>query len=447
MLSDRYGNAVSTKSQAALDRFNDALELVRLYRGDPIAALDAAIAEDGAFVNAWAVRAGVLAQQTDKLYADEVERSLRAGAAAAEHANERERGLLAAALDFHEGRYHDGVVRYARIAHEHPRDVFAVQSAHVGCFFVGRQQDLRDGPLQALRAFKRGEDGYGVLLGMAAFGFEECGDYTRAEAYGREAVEIDGRDGWAVHAVAHVHEMRGDVDRGIPWLRDSAGVWAPESAFAYHNWWHLALLHLDRGEIAEVLRLYDEKVRPAPSDVMLEWVDAAALLWRLRLEGVDVATRFAPLAESMARAAEDGVYAFNDLHCVMAFIGAGREGDVARTLEAMRKTARIGDGDNAEMTRAVGLPLAEAFVAFEAGRFGECVEKIAAVRGIAQRFGGSHAQRDILTLTALHAAIRGGMEATAEALAAERLTHKPTSPWAASFAAKVAAMRGTRVAA
>ena len=51
------------------------------------------------------------------------------------------------------------------------------------------------------------------------------------------------------------------------------------------------------------------------------------------------------------------------------------------------------------MTRAVGLPLAEAFVAFDAGRYAETVEKIGAVRGIAQRFGGSHAQRDILTLT------------------------------------------------
>ena len=57
------------------------------------------------------------------------------------------------------------------------------------------------------------------------------------------------------------------------------------------------------------------------------------------------------------------------------------------------------------MTRAVGLPLAEAFVAFDAGRYAETVEKIGAVRGIAQRFGGSHAQRDILTLTVLHAAL------------------------------------------
>jgi hypothetical protein len=118
---------------------------------------------------------------------------------------------------------------------------------------------------------------------------------------------------------------------------------------------------------------------------------------------------------------------------MMAFLGAGRSADAERTLKAMRRTAADG-GDNAYMTRAVGLPLAEGFAAFEAGRYGECVEKISATRGIAQRFGGSHAQRDILTLTALHAALRGGMAQAAEAFAAERLAHKPHSPWAGRLA-------------
>ncbi|MGH6949734.1 MAG: tetratricopeptide repeat protein, partial [Vitreimonas sp.] len=52
----------------------------------------------------------------------------------------------------------------------------------------------------------------------------------------------------------------------------------------------------------------------------------------------------------------------------------------------------------------------------------------------AHRFGGSHAQRDILSLTALHAALRGGLAPAAEAFAAERLMHKPQSPWAGRLA-------------
>ncbi|HYD87068.1 MAG TPA: tetratricopeptide repeat protein [Vitreimonas sp.] len=431
-LKDRYGNPASTQSQAAMQKYDEALDLIRLYRGDPVAALDAALAEDPDFGGAWAARAGLLVTATDKAYAEETERSLRAGAAA--NLNERERMHLQAAQDWAEGRYIDGTMRYGRIAQDNPRDVLALQYAHVGCFFVGMQSELRDWPLQALRAFKRGEEGCSYIQGMAAFGLEECGDFARADIYGRQAVEADPRDGWAVHAVAHVNEMRGDLDTGIPWLANNAQHWAPESGFAYHNWWHLGLLYLDKGDTGEVLKLYDEKVRPDPTaQVMLEWIDASAMLWRLHLEGVDVGDRFEKLAACWQRAGEDAFYAFNDLHAVMAFLGAGRATDAERTLKAMRKAAADG-GDNGYMTRKVGLPLAEAFVAFEAGRYGEALEKIAATRGLAQRFGGSHAQRDILSLTAMHAALRGGFAAAAEAIAAERLAHKPQSPWAGRLA-------------
>lgn len=434
MLKDRYGNSASTQSRSAMAKYDEALDLTRLYRGDPIAAIDAALADDPEFGGAWALRAGLLVTATDKAYAEETEKCLRAGAAA--NLDDRERAHLEAARDWAQGRYHQGTARYARIAQDNPRDVAAVQFAHVGCFFLGMQHELRDVPLQALRAFRSGEDGYSYIQGMAAFGFEECGDYARADIYGRQAVDADPRDGWAVHAVAHVNEMRGDLEAGIPWLADNAQHWAPESGFAYHNWWHLALLYLDRGDIAEVLKSYDEKVRPDPNaQVMFEWIDAAALLWRLHLEGVDVDDRFEKLADAMQRAADDGIYAFNDLHAIMAFLGAGRVAEVERTLKAMRRAAADG-GDNGYMTRAIGLPLAEAFVAYEAGRYGECVEKISATRGVAQRFGGSHAQRDILTLTALHAAIRGGLAQAAEAFAAERLAHKPHSPWAGRLARK-----------
>jgi tetratricopeptide (TPR) repeat protein len=394
---------------------------------------------------AWAMRAGILVQQTDKAYAAEVERSIRA--AAKGRLDARERAHLAAALDWAEGRFHDGTVRWARIAQEHPRDLFAVQAAHLGCFFLGYANELRDWPVQALRAFKRSDDGYHALLGMAAFGYEECGDYARAEHFGREAVEIEPRDAWAVHAVAHVYEMRGDIETGIPWLRDTAQNWAPDNGFAYHNWWHLGLLHLDGGEIDKSLRLYDEKVRPDPSaQLLVQMIDASAMLWRLHLEGADVGDRFAKLADCWARTAEDELYAFNDLHAIMAFLGAGRDSDAERTLAAMRRAAK-GAGDNAYMTREVGLPLAEGFVAFERGRYEEAVEKIAARRAIAQRFGGSHAQRDILSLTVLHAALRGGMKATAEACAAERVAHKPESPWARRLALRAVELGKQHVAA
>jgi tetratricopeptide (TPR) repeat protein len=432
MLKDRYGNPLSTHSRAAVDKYNAALEMIRLYRGDPIAALDSAIADDPNFAMAWAARAGLLVQTTDKAYNDEADRSLQAGRASG--GNDRERAHLTAAQAWRNGFMDEGATRFARIAQDNPTDVLAVQTAHIGCFFLGRQHELRDWPLQALRAFKRGDDGYAALKGMTAFGLEECGDYARAEEFGTEAVELEPRDAWAVHAVAHVHEMRGDVERGMPWLRDSAHDWAPENGFAYHNWWHLALLHLDRGDTNSAIAMYDSKVNPGNEAAMiLQWIDASALLWRLHLEGADTGDRFQKLAASWERTIDDGHYAFNDLHAIMAFLGAGRRKDAERVLVSMRRAALGGD-DNAYVSRAVGIPLGEAFLAFDMERYGEAVEKIAAVRGIAQRFGGSHAQRDILSLTAVHAALRGGLKQTAEAFANERVVHKPESPWAHKLA-------------
>ena len=62
-----------------------------------------------------------------------------------------------------------------------------------------------------------------------------------------------------------------------------------------------------------------------------------------------------------------------------------------------------------------------ALQAFGDGDYRRCVELLRPIRSIAQRFGGSHAQRDLLDLTLLEAALRGGELALGRALAAERL--------------------------
>jgi hypothetical protein len=55
------------------------------------------------------------------------------------------------------------------------------------------------------------------------------------------------------------------------------------------------------------------------------------------------------------------------------------------------------------------------------------------VRHIAHRFGGSHAQRDVLDLTLIEAALRANRYTLAAALASERAAVKPTSPLARLF--------------
>ena len=134
--------------------------------------------------------------------------------------------------------------------------------------------------------------GYHAVLGMHAFGLEETGDYAAAEKSGRDAVELEPRDGWAQHAVAHVMEMQGRQRDGIAWMPDNADGWSRDSFFAVHNWWHVALYHLDLGEIDEVLALFDGPIYGARSRVILDMIDASAMLWRLHLRGIDVGDRW-----------------------------------------------------------------------------------------------------------------------------------------------------------
>jgi hypothetical protein len=62
-------------------------------------------------------------------------------------------------------------------------------------------------------------------------------------------------------------------------------------------------------------------------------------------------------------------------------------------------------------------------------------------REIAHRFGGSHAQRDLIDLTLIEAALRGGDTLLAAALAAERVTLVPHSPVALDLARQARSLR------
>jgi hypothetical protein len=44
-MNDRHGNTVTGATGIAVDHFDAAIEAFGIYRGDPVASLDAAIAE------------------------------------------------------------------------------------------------------------------------------------------------------------------------------------------------------------------------------------------------------------------------------------------------------------------------------------------------------------------------------------------------------------------
>ena len=420
---DHHGLAYSGASAAALDVYLKAATEYYCYTDDPLSLVSQALVDSPGFVMAHVLKAHLCLigsnAEAQRISRDAYE------AASALPMNERERGHVRALGLVLENRLWDAARAFEDLSVAYPLDVLALQVGQLVDFLVGDSRMLRDRIGRVMPLWSRDMPDYHAVLGMAAFGLEETGQYGRAEAAGLEALELQPRNTWATHAVAHVFEMENRRREGAAWMRARKADWATDSFFAVHNWWHLALFHLGLGEVDEVLKLYDGPIFGTPSAMQFDLVDASALLWRLHLQGVDVGDRWNLVADGWQADKPDGAYPFNDVHAMLAFAGAGRD-EAARELLARQGTAAFeGPGDGPMMLREIGSPATLAIRAFGEGRFGDCVELLRPVRNRAARFGGSHAQRDLLDQTLIEAARRDGQLALVDALEAERGYAKP----------------------
>ena len=417
-IRDSLDHPLSGASAKALDPFERACHELRCFVGDPLGRAQQALSESPEMTMGHLLVAYLNLLGTEPAGLQPAREALRA--ALALPANEREQAHRRAVEHLVAGRWHAAGLVLEDLSIRDPLDVLALQVGHQIDFFTGHSRMLRDRIARAQSAWEAGMPGYHAVLGMYAFGLEETGDYVRAEALGRRAVALEAHDGWAWHAVAHVMEMQDRRRDGVAWLGARSQTWSEGSFFAVHNWWHLALFHLGLDEIDAVLELVDARILGSESAVVLDMIDASALLWRLHLRGVDVGNRWQTLAQRWTTVTGTSQYAFNDLHAMMAFVGAGRGDDAMRLLATQERAALVFDGDNVQFLRDVGYDATRAIHAFGNGRYDEAVQRLRPLRSHAHRFGGSHAQRDVIDLTLIEAAARDGQQALADALRRER---------------------------
>jgi len=416
-LKDIHGNPLSGANAASVEHFERGCALFRCYQGDPLAEAQAAVAAAPDMPMAH-VLVGYLNLLGTEPAGYAVARAAHTGAARLP-ANEREQLHLKAVDLVSRGHWNAAGRVLEDLSIRYPRDLLALQAGHQIDFFTGQSRMLRDRIARAESHWQPAMPGYHAVLSMLSFGLEENADYASAERLGRRSVELEPRDGWGWHAVAHVMEMQNRRADGIEWLTRDSAAWNNGSFFAMHNWWHLALFHLGLDNIDKVLSLVDERILHSESPIVLEMIDASAMLWRLQLRGVPVGTRWNSLAERWLAVSAESTYAFNDMHAMMAFVGAGRGDDAANLLQAQRD-ALAADSDNREFLRDVGIPATEGIHDFAHGRYAQAVEKLRSVRPVAHRFGGSHAQRDLIDLTLIEAAERADNDPLVDALRRER---------------------------
>ena len=229
-----------------------------------------------------------------------------------------------------EGRWQAACRVWDELLVEHPRDALALQWAQLWDFYRGDADGAAPAP--GARAARVGRSRPAVSRTCwrctpSASRSATCTRRPRRSAAARWPPTP--RVPWAVHAVAHVMEMQGRFEEGAAWLRQHQADWAEGNGFAAHLWWHKALFRLEALDLAGVLRLIDNHLRGDALQITLQRVDAAALLWRLHLLGERRrrAMRRAAAKTGTCPTRHAGHYAFNDVHAVLAMLGAG---DVAR---------------------------------------------------------------------------------------------------------------------
>ncbi|MDH4094641.1 MAG: tetratricopeptide repeat protein [Betaproteobacteria bacterium] len=399
MLADARGLVVNGASAQALDAYERALQGFLAWSGDPRAEAQRAVDDAPAFVMGHVLVALLHLCGRDPASHPAARRSFERARSLPQSA--RERMYLAAIGTGLGGDFESARALLGCIAAQYPRDLLALAMSHTMDYLLGDVRAQRDRVAAALPAWSRADAGYHGVLAMHAFGLEECGEYGRAEETAFAALALEPGNLRAHHARAHVLEMQGRPAEGVRWMQERIAHWDRPGASATHVWWHLALHLLELGDAREALGIHDRRILAGAPGVS-ELIDAAALLWRLELAGTQPGARWARLAELWAPRAEDAYCAFNDVHAMLAFAGAGRRDLQQRLLRAQRRRVAQG-GTNAIMLRGVGLPAAEALAAFGRGDYARAAARLRWLPEVSHRLGGSHAQRGILGLT-LHAA-------------------------------------------
>ncbi|XP_044049993.1 tetratricopeptide repeat protein 38 isoform X2 [Siniperca chuatsi] len=346
----------------------------------------------------------------------------------------RERLHVKAMELFSRGNFPKACDVWEDILVDHPTDMLALKFAHDAYFYMGAQTQMRNSVARVLPHWKPHMPLSGYLKGLYSFGLLETHLYDQAEKVAMEGLALIPDDAWAVHSVAHVYEMKAEVDKGLTFMEGREKDWQVSDVLASHNYWHWALYFIEKGQYEAALQIYDSQVfrRCKATGSMLDTVDASSMLCRLEMEGVCVKDRWRELLQVTQPHTDDHVTLFNDLHFLMVSLGAKESGTSRRLLEGLQDLAKKpGDNQQHQLAGTIGVPMCQAMMEYDQGNYNRTVELLYPLRYRMVDIGGSDAQRDLFNQLLIHAAVKSENkhhQKLGRCLLVERNAVRPFSP-------------------
>ena len=426
MLTDRYGNALSTTSAAARDAYIQGYDKFFAAWPGAAEAFARSTAEDPGFALAHLGTAQAAAARGDIA-------GMQAALGAARQAGAALTGREASHLAFFNllltGQSAAALEAARKHVDEWPRDA-AVMNHYApilglismsGCSGSKRMQ------AEVMDAFapRYGNDWwYQAHHAMAVC---EVGRHEEARALAERSLAANRQNGWVAHSTAHVAYESGEPDGARSFL----STWLPncprEGLIYSHLVWHLAIAELAAGNKDTAFRLFEDAVAPEvhSGHVRTRSYDCVQFLWRWELAGNPRDPQRWKALDTFAhgwlpRAAQS----FPDMHIALADAVAGDEASLQTRLEQMDELERAGRYPQGGFVPAVSRGLA----AYARGDYAGAIAQLAPLLDQTERLGGgSRAQLDLVEFTAMRACILLGRSDELTRLLAFR-RHGPVKP-------------------
>lgn len=318
---------------------------------------------------------------------------LRRARKTAREGTAREQAFIAAIADWWRGNTAGTLKRLRKIVDENPADIVAAKWAQYHAFNMGDARAMRDIAETVLPVHASASEAWA----MAAFAHDQCCDEERAEGAVERALHLNPADPWAHHAMAHIMDGQGRTDEAITFLTEKSIGWSNRSVFVReHNFWHLAIFHLDRGETARALEIFDKHLWGEWREFAQEQLGAISALWRMELRGVDVGRRWDPVVAKVVERWHEHILPFHDVHFAYALARGDRTNELR---EFMASLSRHGAKDTTGVWESLVIPCARGLIAHAERRYADAATLIAPLLPRLHLIGGSTIQRDAITQT------------------------------------------------
>ena len=195
----------------------------------------------------------------------------------------------------------------------------------------------------------------------------------------------------------NVMETQNRHEEGIHYLESLSHTWENCNSMLYtHNYWHIALFYLAKGNIGKVLSLYDRQVwGKAQKESPKDQVGAISLLLRLELLGINVGDRWETLASYLLPRLHEHALPFQDLHYIYALARSGQRVLAEVMLASMEEYALQVKPTLRKAWIEIAIPAAKGAIAHANGDWKTTEKLFKPILPNLYQIGGSHAQRDL----------------------------------------------------